>query len=358
MIGPTIPNIFTYATEELFQDSVLCWLIEWSATKANDKEEQALRNLGRSFVGGLLGKHDVALTGNIQRVEIYRQDNGIDVLTRIGDEHLEHVILIEDKTDSQAHGDQLQRYRSAVTEGSTKLGKVHRHYPIYLKTGNQSLAEGREVEEAGYIAFSREDLLTVLTDYPGSHPIVTDFRDYLRNLEDDFRTYEDWREGDDRQNWSWAGWEGFCRRLEAELEGERGVSGGHYVPNPSGGFLGFSWSPVDTGDQTAFYLLLEIYPGKPDRQKLCFKVCPGEEHSKMRARDFYETWFQPCGREFIEKPQRFGAGGNMTVGWWKGEWLRFDSDGKLDFRGTVRNLRMAQSVLVEAHAASCIAVNT
>ena len=80
--------------------------IEWSATKANDKEEQALRNLGRSFVGGLLGKHDVALTGDIQSVEIYRQDNGIDVLARIRDERLEHVILIEDKTDSQAHGDQ------------------------------------------------------------------------------------------------------------------------------------------------------------------------------------------------------------------------------------------------------------
>ena len=346
------PNIFTYATKELSQDAVIRWFIAWSSTAANNMQEQALRDLGCAFVGALLGKHDAALTGDVQEVETYQQDNGIDVLARIKDEQIDHVILIEDKTGSQAHGDQLLRYSQAVRAGLTKLGEVPDHHPIYFKTGNQSLAEDREVEEAGYKVFRREDFLTILSGYQGSHPVVTDFRDYMQMLEDDFQSYKNWRKGHDRQNWSWAGWEGFCRHLEGELEGECGVSGGHYVPTPSGGFLGFSWSPVATGDQTAFYLLLEIYPNNPDRQKLCFKVYPGEEHANMRARDFYEKWFRPSGRELIEKPQKFGAGGNMTVAWWKGEWQAFDSDGKVDFGATVENLRKARNIVVEAHAES------
>ena len=346
------PNLFAYATKELSQDAVICWLIEWSATAANHAGEHVLRNLGQSFVGALLGKHNVALAGDIRSAEIYQQDNGIDVLARIRDEKSEHVLLIEDKTGSEVHGDQLHRYLRAAMEGSTNLRKVPGSIcPIYLKTGNQSLAGDRKVENSYFKVFHRADFLTVLNGYRHSHPIVTDFREHLQKVEDDSRSFDAWRQEDDRGNWSRAAWEGFYRRLELELEGEEGEIGWRYAPNPAGGFLGFHWSVASRGD-AQFYLLLEVSPGSPDRQKLCLKVYRGEDQARMRAQDFYDRWFSPSGGELIERPQRFGSGANVTVGWWKGEWLAFDADGKLDIGAIAENLRKARDIVLQAHAAS------
>ena len=52
-------------------------------------------------------------------------------------------------------------------------------------TGNQSRADDRRIEnETGFKVFRREDFLTVLESYPGSNPIMTDFRKHLQELED------------------------------------------------------------------------------------------------------------------------------------------------------------------------------
>ncbi len=145
-----MPNLFTYATKELSQDAMICWLIEWSAVQVANESQQALRDLGRAFVQALLGKHRVNLAGAIRHAEIHQQDRSIDVLARIQDEHAGHVFLIEDKTGTKDTSDKLQRYQDAVSSGKTKLGEVPEHWPIYLKTGNQSHAEDRKVEEIGY----------------------------------------------------------------------------------------------------------------------------------------------------------------------------------------------------------------
>lgn len=347
--GQHRPNLFAYATKELSQDAMICWLIEWAATQANDLGEQALRNLGRAFVESLLGKHGKHVQGEVQSAEIYQQDNGIDVLARIRDESAEHILLIEDKTHTNAHNNQLQRYREAVRDGKTQLGVVSEHWPIYLKTGNQSLASDREIETTGFKVFRRDDFLKVLTGYPGSHPIVTNFRDHLRKLEDDFKSYDAWREDNDRNAWSWAGWEGFYRRLEHEFETEnRGTWDWGYVPNPAGGFLGLGWTPFDTDDKTTFYVLLEVVPGNPRRQKLCFKVWVDRDNLRdahMRARNFYELFCEADAENRIIEPDKFGSGANMTVGWWRGEWLVFGADGRLDFVEIANNLRWAQGIV-------------
>ena len=346
------PNFFAYATKELSQDAVICWLIEWSATAANDAGEHALRSLGQAFVSALLGKHNVQLAGDIRSAEIYQQDSGIDVLARIRDEKSEYALLIEDKTNSGAHGDQLHLYLEAAVEGSTNPGEVPETIcPIYLKTGNQSLADDRKAEKSYFRIFSREDFLTILNGYRHSHPIVTDFRDHLRKAEDDCSSFDAWRQGDDRENWSRAAWEGFCRRLEAELEGEEGDIGWQYVSNPGGGFLSFYWSVASRGD-AGFHLLLEVSPGNPDRQKLCFKAYRGKEQANARAQGLYDRWFSPSGEELIERPQGSGSGSNVTVGWWKGDWLAFDTAGKLDFGAIAENLRKARDIVMQAHVAS------
>ena len=347
-----MPNLFTYASKELSQDAMICWLLEWSAVTARNEPDRGLRDLGRMFVEVLLGKHCVHLQGAIEYAEILQQDSGIDVLARVRDGRSAHVLLIEDKTNTDAHSNQLHRYRKAVSDGNTALGRVPQHWPIYLKTGNQSLSSDLRVENAGFRVFRREDFLKVLNDYRGSHPVVTDFREHLQQLEDDFKGFGAWRRVDSRENWSWAAWEGFYRRLECELETEdRHCMDWGYVPNKTGGFLAFYWFPVNAGSNTTFYLQLEIAPGNPEKQKLCFKVEPGKSDADKYAVDFYRLLRDISGDELIERPRRFGRRGSktMTVGWWKGEWLAFDADGRLHFNSTAQNFRRASRIVKAVH---------
>ena len=358
------PNIFNYATKELSQDAVICWLLDWAGRQdvqdKGDKEDKDLHACGRRFVKALLDEHGDSLApDNEEQIKIRQQDHGIDVLARINGQ----VLLIEDKTSTADHSGQLKRYYEAVVEGKTELGKVCKEnlYPIFLKTGHQSLAEEKRIEESvetgrSYKVFNRKEFLEkVLNDYEGSNPILTDFRAYLQAREDDTNSFKDWKKKE-RPKWSWNAWQGFFRHLEKQ---ELADCGWHYVHNQQGGFLGLWWSGEKIGEEVVF-LHLEVVPGKPDEQKLCFKVRVDNKENRSVARNKWHKWCMVAVAEVagIEatKPKRFGAGQHMTVAQWgkeekeTGTWLAFDSDGRLDEEATVANLKKAEAVLAKAIA--------
>ena len=339
------PNLFDYATKELSQDAVICWLIKWSGTQTETESEQALRELGRAFVNALLRKHQVSLRGSVRRTEIHQQNLGIDVLARVHDEETSHVLLIEDKTDTDRHSGQLDRYHERVLKGESKLGEVHPSSisSIFLKTGNQSRSKDRQIAgKTKFKVFGRREFLTVLDGYPGDHPIVTDFRERLRRRETEFRGYRRWARNDDRSSWSWYAWEGFFRALEGSIN-----AGWSYVPNRSGGFEGFWWHWVKTTPGDLLYLQLEIVPRKPERQNLCFRV-ELRESTGREARDRYRRAVLAAGQGQVVRPARMGTGRTMAVGVWKADWLAFSDDGRLDIGRTVRNLQAAERIIDEA----------
>ena len=368
------PNIFNYATKELSQDAVICWLIDWAGRQdVQDKEDMDLRECGRRFVKALLAEHRAPLDGTIKKVEILRQHkilkqrnrNRIDVLARINDCQ---VLLIEDKIDTGEHGDQLKIYYDAVVGGKTELEEVSEKdlFPIFLKTGNQSLADDKGIEDSmktgkSYKVFNRKKFLEkVLNDYEGSNSILTDFRARLQKWEDDTNSFNDWREVE-REKWSVKAWQGFYRYLEKQEQQKLvDCEGWHYVNNQQGGFLGLWWSGKDIKEgsikEGTMYLQLEIVPEKPDEQKLCFKVRVDNKENWSVTRNKWRKWCEAAATEVagIEatKPKRFGTGWHMTVAQWGKEeeknWLAFDSDGRLDKEATVANLKKAEKVLNKA----------
>lgn len=350
-----MPNFFDYAYDERSQDAVICWLINWSAVQAENPDERALRDLGRAFVNSLLGKHEVTLNGEIQSAEIYQQDRSIDILVRIADANAEHVLLIEDKVAEAPSPeemlrrlcDRLQGYRDSVTNGETQLEAVHEHLPVYLTTANQSLAKDHTIEETGYRVFRRNDFLEVLNRYQGPHPVVTDFRDHLQKLENDFMSFEA-RNANDAQAWSRAGWEGFYQHLEellkGQLEGEgENKDGWGYVPNAGGGFLGFGRELPGSN----FYLLLEVYPGDPNRQRLCFKVYR-EERNYPARQVFHDLLIETAGdlglETRIQPPVGPDRGYNITFGRFE-PWMAYNEDGTFDYDGIVGNWQQAWRII-------------
>ena len=192
------PNLFEFATKELSQDAVICWLIAWADANATEGPTDAgLRQCGREFVDALFATWEedwgkVELGGRI-RTNVQRQEKRIDVLACVDGQY---VLLIEDKTDTGAHGDQLDRYRETVLNGETVFGDVSDDdlFPIYVKTGNHSLTERHHAEDQGYAVFDRTDFLHVLDTYDGPNSILLDFRDHLRQWQRETDSFRSWTE--------------------------------------------------------------------------------------------------------------------------------------------------------------------
>ena len=334
------PNLFHYATKELSQDAMICWLLEWSNHRHRPGHE-GLHDCGVRFVRALLEKHGASLRGNIKEVEIHQQESGIDVLARINGKH---VLLIEDKTGTKDHSKQLERYYERVIKTDTPLGEVAKGhlYPIYFKTGNQALADDHRIEKTGcYKVFNRGDFLKVLKGYGGRNSILVDFRRHLQGLDDKTNSYAKWTGDGERE--SWQAWEGFYRRLECELDSStRRSSGWGYVPNRSGGFLGFWWW---LSNEDEIYLQIE---GGGKGAKLCFKVEAGEDSDQQeRLKWHWHKLILKAGGQQVVKPDVMRRGQTMTVAWWN-DWLAFGKSGKLNVSGTVENLKRAEAVLKQA----------
>lgn len=345
------PNLFQYATSELSQDAMLCWLIDWAGQDGTDGDQE-LRRCARRFVEALLNhkREDWVRLGDLVTTEIRRQDNKIDVLARINGQY---IVLIEDKTETGTHGDQLPRGYEALVHGETGFGVVDEEYvrPIFFRRGNQSLADDEEVEACGYKTLGRSDLLRVLETYKGDNQILRDFREHLAEIEEATEDYRGWSQ--DERRGDYRAWEGLYRRLEGELRrrNNQWMSWG-YVSNASGGFMGFWWQPLGVDENCPLYLQLEVSWWKESEgEKLCFKVLARGEDDQTQERMKREWHERVCnaGLGQVQRPARMRRANHMTVAEWTGEWLGFGSRSRrLDIERTVENLRQAEDVLIRA----------
>lgn len=104
------PNIFHYATSELSQDAILSWIIEWANPQNKNNDEQ-LWQLGVEFVRMLTNNNNL----NISSIKIKRQWEHIDICVEINSDT---VLIIEDKTFTSEHSNQLQRYQSSLQKNT------------------------------------------------------------------------------------------------------------------------------------------------------------------------------------------------------------------------------------------------
>ena len=181
-----IPNIFQYATGELSQDALLCWLV--ACAQCSDER---LNHVGRMFIETLL-RHDHAQViphhkGELQRYpgechitdvgEPRRQHSKIDVYFQATVDGGKVSFVIEDKTDTRMHSNQLQRYREAIATDSEHEDFIKL---VYLKTGFVFDDEREAAERYRYVVFDGDDMLAFLDRLGASpHEIVRQFRDHL-----------------------------------------------------------------------------------------------------------------------------------------------------------------------------------
>ena len=322
------PNLFHYATSELSQDAMLCWLFSWADEK-HKGDDPALHDLGKKFLDSIYQRTNGKPPANYHSIEIHQQDGGIDILCIVNGDC---AIIIEDKVGTKQHSDQLARYKEHVIQQGFPSERI---LPVYLQTGDQS--DYSEVKKHGYSAYERKDLLKVLESPSGraaqdNSDVVANYFVYLRQIEDEVQSFRTLPPKD----WSWNSWNGFYSELQTKL----GDGSWDYVANPSGGFLGFWWH-FQGDDKCERYLQLE-------QDKFCFKIWVRDQETRRELRGlWHQRVIDACPRQGLKakRPDRFGNGYYMTVAILDQEWRIINKENRIDLYKTIDLLKKAEAVL-------------
>lgn len=169
------PNIFSYAKKELSQDAMICWLVA-----CVHHEDPVLRLCGEAFVRTLFRAGSGARAkkvrvldpktdqyawhlGTGQDISLLEapstQYKDIDVYFRARVDNKIVSFIIEDKTESKPHDNQLTRYRQAVTRDKIREDWIK---PVYFKTGYVFEEEERYVEARRYSLYTLPTLVQFL----------------------------------------------------------------------------------------------------------------------------------------------------------------------------------------------------
>jgi len=325
------PNLFQFATSELSQDAVLCWLAAWGGPGASE-HDQLLHRLGQSFLSAAFAKHDRQMPSAINSIEPRRQYKNIDVLIIINGKI---YLCIEDKVGTNEHSGQLQRYISGLKDEGVSEDCI---VPVYIQTGEQS--NYRAVRAAGYAIMRRREIIKLLGEYleqGGFDSIVRDFHDHLADIETKVEAFRNRPLAEWDKDKNGYAWQGFYSELQHMIgDGDWG-----YVANPSGGFIGYWWHSR-RDQESEQYLQLE-------QERLCFKI---SVENAIKDENLPERWWvriQAAARDrnFAVTKSRFRRGQTMTVAF-SDEYRVMNSQGFLDLDATVSVLRNAADVLDRA----------
>ena len=298
------PNIFELATKELNQDAFITWLLQFADANCI-KYDEYINKCGIEFVTELIKKQIPEFDEKIETVKAGRQWENIDVWAEINDKYL---IIIEDKTNTSHHSDQLGRYKKSASEWCLK-NNYKEPICIYLKTGNEAQSSLDDIVKQGFAIFNRKHFIDLLIKYNETdNDIFKDFYNRLVRIEKSHNEYEDKKIGE----WKSADWEGFYQFLEKEIN----LVSWNFVNNPNGGF----WNAVLNWNYWGIYpSYLQIEQGN-----LCFKISTDPDELEMpenitrsEIRDKLHNLIIKKGKEFgikgIKRPDRFGHGKYMTV---------------------------------------------
>jgi hypothetical protein len=288
------PNIFEISTKELTQDGFITWLLKW-ADPQNEQYDKKLHDCGVNFVKYLL-KKQISEDIIMKKVEADRQWANIDIWADINEKYF---IIIEDKTFTSEHSNQLETYKKVSQDWCDKNNR--KLVCIYLKTGTEALSSLKIISEKGFSIVGRSDLIEYFKHYSISNEIYIDFVEKITNLEKAEKAFETKK----IDNWDWNCWVGFYHFLDSKLI----ITDWKYVSNPAGGFLGIWWHFLEWEE---YYVYLQIEQGN-----LCFKIGEVYENHKEIRNKWHKILIEKAkqsGLKEIVKPARFGNGTYMTVG--------------------------------------------
>lgn len=281
------PNIFDYATSELSQDAFIAYLLSYGMEKyKNDYPNEY--HLARKFLSACGIDEPV--------IEIKKQYCHIDILVLTK----RFALIIEDKTNTDEHGEQIKRYISLLQKDENYKSK--QIVACYFKTGDY-ISYDKSKCPVHCKAFKWREMMALLEELPNKDLIFESFYQRLICWKKEIEACDT----QDIYSWTKRKWFDF---LYNKI-GEEKIGIG-YVPNPQGGFYAcwFSWTNLEKIEK---YKQIEIHlnkEGKTDLVNLCYKCASLD---KKKIDDSYKTIMQVWQKESgYSRPKRWRIGRTTT----------------------------------------------
>jgi len=318
------PNIFNYATSELSQDAIICYILEW-ANKEYKNTDKDLYTLGITLVKSFL--KNIKEEVKIEKIEIRKQYKHIDILCIVNNKY---AIIIEDKVNTSNHSNQLQRYLDDIKKEFSEDKIVAIYYKIYDQSNYYDIKKNK------YIPFLRKDILNILESYNGNNNIIQNYKSYIINIENNVQSYKKL----DLQNWNNNSWIGFFKEIKLKLnEGDWG-----YVNTRSGGFMGFWFNGDSIKKDNRFYIYLQI-----EKQDLVIKLATQKEVSnedRKTIRNYCRNAFFKDNNKNIKFKKYGKVGRFMSIAKLDTPYIAIKNN-KLDIFETITNLENIRNLFYE-----------
>lgn len=162
------PNIFEFATSELSQDAFICYLLSFGKSKYKNTDTKKYE-LAHLFLKELGVEEDIE--------EIKRQESHIDVLILTKS----HAVILEDKTFSKEHSEQLKRYEERCkNDYPNKKVKL-----LYFKTGYTDIQEKDKFNKDEVCIFDIDTITTLMKTYSGEDIIINMWKEHIEEINQD-----------------------------------------------------------------------------------------------------------------------------------------------------------------------------
>ncbi|XMB72008.1 PD-(D/E)XK nuclease family protein [Mycoplasmatota bacterium WC30] len=163
-------NLFSYATKELSQDAFLRWLFEnWSS------DEQDIKEACCVVLEKLLDMKFSAK--DITNVIAKSQVSSIDIVVDVWVNSVKYIIIIEDKTYTGPHDDQLKKYKDLVAKWKQECVIKY----IYYKTNLISDDEISHIENQGWEIYDIKRIHSIFSHLRVS-PTNNILADYVEHI--------------------------------------------------------------------------------------------------------------------------------------------------------------------------------
>ena len=302
-------NIFAYATSELSQDAFLCWLFSF-AMKDSDYDpilKACAVDFLKQFIPELKTENEIWISEVPKK-----QYKFIDVLLTVNDKY---KVIIEDKTYTSEHNNQLKNYADTITNDFNGYKKIC----VYFKTGFQS--DLSNVIENNYLIFMRKNILSTLEKYVDKtdNIILKSYYEMIKTLDEEAEKYKVLPVSE----WNWTQINEFYDQLKNKIKEKFNFDSNYgYVPNKSGGFNGM-WIYNNTlrnykGNEYELYLQCQFYSN--GLMDICYKASSKSDNKiNKEIREYFiwkenGKWVNVADKYGFIRPQNYRAGKTVTLG--------------------------------------------
>ena len=180
-------NLFDFATSELSQDAFFCWSLNWLAVK--EDTEDPYYKYGKAMLDLFLGEHKKDI---YKEVKVKKQFNKIDVLVLFKDnQDNQYALIIEDKTHTSEHDDQLKMYKENLPPTLKKSDDAEIEpykdllseniYTAYVKTGIIYTDDKYKIDKS-IVIVDINNLNNVISKHVGlcKSDIILDYYEYIK----------------------------------------------------------------------------------------------------------------------------------------------------------------------------------